>query len=280
MVNFIVKGSLAMAISLMIFANSAMAFGSHSRHGFFDRNSEKHSERMIEHLTEDLELDSVQVAKLRKIKDELNAKRKAMKVDRKQIFETFLNEIANDELDISKFQVIVDNHASRVKLETAFLTEKLVEFHQMLSPVQRELVVDKVKEMRQRREDRKSGWFYKTPEERADSILDMVSDRLALTEDQFIAFTKIKNNLLKSRSTYLNDGYFLRLTDQFSGQFVRETLNTNEIQHEMNDAIARLEKMASVVLKNIKKAHENLSVEQRDQIVEKMQDHSRRVTKK
>ena len=280
MVNLIVKGSVAMAISLMIFANSAMAFGPFSRHGFSHRNSEKRSERMIEHLTEELELDSVQAATLRKIKDELNVKRTALKADKQQIFETFLNEIGNDEFDISKFQVIADNHASRAKLETAFFTEKLVEFHQMLSPVQRELVVDKVKEMKQRREDRKSGWFYKTPEERADSILDMVSGRLDLSEEQIPAFNKIKNNLLKTRSMYLSDGFVLRLTDQFSEQFVRETLNTNEIQHEMNDAISRFEKIISVVLKNVKKAHQILSEEQRSQIVEQMQGHHRRFSKK
>ena len=280
MVDIIVKGSLAVVISLMIFANSAMAFGPYSRHGFFQKNSEKHSERMIEHLTEDLELDTVQVAQLRKIKDELNDKRNSLKVDRQQIFDNLLSEIGNDELDISKFQVIVDNNAARVKLETAFFTEKMIEFHQMLSPVQREKLVSKVKEMKQRREDRKTGWFYKTPAERADSILDMVSDRLDLSEDQFAAFTKIKNNLLKSHSVYLNSGYFLRMTDKFSEQFVRDSLNANEIQHEMNDAISRFEKIMSVVLKNVKTAHQNLNVEQRDQIVEQLQSHKLRFSKK
>ena len=278
--NLVVKGSVAMVISVLIFANSAMALSPHSRHGFFNRNSEKKAEKMVEHLSDELDLDSVQISNLNLIKDEITAKQKELKVDKQQLFETMMAEIDKEKFDVSKFQVMVDNHAAKTKLETAFFAKKLVEFHQMLSPVQREAAVEKMKEMKQRREDRKNGWFYKTPEERADSIVNMISNRLDLSETQFADFTKIKNNFLKSRAKYFGDGYFLRLSDQFSEQFVRDTLNKDEIQHEMNEGISRMEKLMNVVLTNLEKAHHTLNNEQRAQIVEQMQKRQGRFSRK
>ncbi len=269
-----------MLVSLMVFANSAMAFSPHSRQGFFHRNSENRSVRMVEHLTEELELDSVQVSTLNQIKDEILVKQKELKVDRQQIFEMMLSEIGKETFDVSKFQVLVDNHASKIKLETGFFVNKLIEFHQMLSPVQRETAGEKMKEMKQRREDRKSSWFYKTPEERADRMVNMISDRLDLSEEQFTVFTHIKNNLLNSRLKYMGEGYFLRLSDQFSEQFVRESLNKDEIQHEMNEGISRMERLMNVVLTNLEKAHQTLNNEQRAQIVEQMQKRQHRFSRK
>lgn len=274
--NIMVKSALTAIVVLFVFASSALAFGPHHRKGFFHRNPEKRAEMMVEHISEELELDTVQQETLNEIKNQLMEKRKALKMDREQIINVFKAEMANESFDSSKLQVIIDSQTAKFKLETEFFTAKLIEFHQMLSQTQRELVVQKMEEMKQRREDRKNGWFYKTPEERADMVLNTFSERLDFSEDQFAEFSKIKLDLLKARSLHFGEDHMMKVAEKFSNQFAGDTLDATMIQKEMNDAISRMEKMMKDVLTNIVKAHQILNSEQRAQILEFMEKHGHR----
>ncbi len=276
MVNLFVKGSITLVLSILIFANSAFAFGPHFRHGFSHRNPEKRADKMVERIADEIKLDVVQIETLNQIKNELLAKKTTLKIDKRKVFEYFMVEMGKETFDRSKFQNLIDNHAAKVMLETGFFTEKLVAFHKMLTPVQRELVVEKMKEMKQNREDRKKGWFYKSPEERSDMVVSIVSDRLDLSEEQFVAVTKVKNDLLKSKADLLGEDYFHALFDKVSQQFVTESLNSSEIQQDMNASITRVEKMMDVVLLNLSAVHQILTPEQRELIVEHMQNRQHR----
>ncbi len=105
-------------------------------------------------LTENLNLTDNQKAQLDKIKGEIKEKMESKKSDRDGIMDEFANEFKKDNLDKNQLLELSkkkDQNAGEMK---EFIMDKIVEFHNMLTPEQRTKAVENMKEMKDKFHDK------------------------------------------------------------------------------------------------------------------------------
>jgi len=273
MANFMIRSSVPALVAMLMIFNNAYSWGRFGGHHSFNGDPEARAAKIVEKMTEDLTLDTVQQQTLQEMKQELLEKHKLLKPDRELIFDKLMAETGKETFDKAVFYLMIDEQTAKMKLESGFFAEKLVQFHQMLRYDQREIVKDHLLNIKTRHEERKNGWFYKTPDERADQILGMVSDRLELTEEQFEQFKVIRTSLMAARQQYMNEDFMMSVGQQLTDLFAQESVEVVTIQNTMNKMISRMENMLKKVVDNYAAAHAVLTIEQRQMIVEQMQKH-------
>jgi len=109
---------------------------------------------MMNKVTKDLNLTDQQKADIDKIKQEIKAKRESMKKDRGSKMDDFANAFKQDKLDKETLKSLEQKHEADRQEMKDFMMEEMVKFHDILTPEQRNKVVDKMKEMREKMKDR------------------------------------------------------------------------------------------------------------------------------
>lgn len=108
---------------------------------------------MLNKITQDLNLTDQQKADVEKLKAEIKAKRESMKKDKQNPMDDFANAFKQDKLDKETLKSLEQKHeASRQEMKD-FMMDELIKFHDILTPDQRNQVVEKMKEMKEKRKE-------------------------------------------------------------------------------------------------------------------------------
>jgi protein CpxP len=109
---------------------------------------EKRAKWICNKITSELDLDDAQKVQLNRIKEEILAKHREFKSESKQDehVQRFLTEVTKDSLDRNFLLEVTDEKMRQLDEMRAFLVDKLVEFHAMLTPEQKEKLTEKITE--------------------------------------------------------------------------------------------------------------------------------------
>jgi Spy/CpxP family protein refolding chaperone len=107
-----------------------------------NKSPEERAEAITKRITKELDLTSVQIVTLTKIKDEMLAKHKADKPERDAQFKTLTELVRSESIDRAKLSELKKRHvAMRDRAEELFL-DKVIELHKILTPEQRAKAAD------------------------------------------------------------------------------------------------------------------------------------------
>ena len=107
---------------------------------------------IIDRISESLDLNTTQKAQLQRIKDQIREKRESDKAEREDMLKEFSDEFTKNTFDKN---VIIDrmkeNESKKEEMKN-FMIDKLVEFHDILTPEQRSKVVELLKGMNEKKD--------------------------------------------------------------------------------------------------------------------------------
>ncbi len=101
-------------------------------------------EWVADKLTSKLDLDEAQIAKLNSIKSELVAKHKELKPKRDAWMTEVISQIRKDSVDVKSLDKLSSEQDSRHVEMRKLFQAKMIEFHAVLKPEQREKLADLV----------------------------------------------------------------------------------------------------------------------------------------
>lgn len=130
-------------IVITIFTIKGIVFARHL-HKFADGPGEF----LIEKISENLNLDAAQIAQLERIKEEIKTKMEANKPNRDNMFEDLANEFKKDNMDKNKMKELSEQKEKQMQEMKDFMMDKIIEFHNILTPEQRNKTVESMKDMK------------------------------------------------------------------------------------------------------------------------------------
>jgi len=139
------KAKIILSVCIIFFAFltvSGIAVGRHF-HKFHDGPGAF----LIDRISEKLDLTSSQKTQVEKIKTEIKEKFESRKSDRGNMFEDFANEFRKDNLDKNALKELQSKKEQNKKEMEDFMMDKIIEFHNILTPEQRNKAMDAMKEM-------------------------------------------------------------------------------------------------------------------------------------
>ena len=121
--------------------------------GCYRRTPEQRAERIVNNIAEKLDLNEAQKAKLSAIKDEFMAKGPAMKKVREETFDEVIALMRDPKIDQDKVNALIEKNKAQADDFIEFIFAKYVEFHDMLTPEQREKAAKQMEEWREKHRD-------------------------------------------------------------------------------------------------------------------------------
>lgn len=103
---------------------------------------------MIGMLIEKLDLNETQKTQVEKIRDEIHARMQSGSNDHQTMMEDFASEFTNENMDKNKLMELDQKRQEIMKENKEFMMDKMIEFHNILTPAQRQEAVDLMKNMR------------------------------------------------------------------------------------------------------------------------------------
>ena len=135
----------AVIILIAVLAVKGIAFAKHI-HKFADGPGAF----IIDRIAETLDLSSDQKAKVEKIKDQIKEKMESKKSVRENKMEEFADEFRKDNIDRNKLLELGQKKEQEMKEMKEFMLDKIIEFHSILTPEQRNKAVDEMKNMKEK----------------------------------------------------------------------------------------------------------------------------------
>jgi len=115
-----------------------------ARKRFICSTPEERAEFIVDRITHSLDLDKGQAEKLNKIKDEILARTKIYRDDREATRKELLDMAKSEKLDRVTVDNFISKREARMKEFKPFLIDKIVEFHNILTPEQRNRIAEKI----------------------------------------------------------------------------------------------------------------------------------------
>jgi Spy/CpxP family protein refolding chaperone len=106
--------------------------------GCYRKSPEQRAEGIISNVAEKLDLNEGQKTKLNAIKDEFTARGPAMKKTREETFDQLIGMMRGPQIDQEKMKALVEKNKAKADELIGFISAKFIEFHDMLTPGQRE----------------------------------------------------------------------------------------------------------------------------------------------
>ena len=103
---------------------------------------------MMGMLVEKLDLNESQKAQVEKIRDEIHSKMESNKDEHQSMMEDFASEFTKDNMDKNKLMELDQKRVQDMKENKDFMIDKMIEFHNILTPQQRQKAVDIMKDMK------------------------------------------------------------------------------------------------------------------------------------
>ncbi|XDD50686.1 Spy/CpxP family protein refolding chaperone [Leptospira sp. WS92.C1] len=114
------------------------------------KSPEKRAEYVVKKITSELDLNDSQKTELNRIKDEVLSKRKELKLEGPRIPAEVLAQFRQPTLDEKKINKPFELEMNKMTEMRSFMTKKAIEFHAILTPEQRNKLVDLITEFQQK----------------------------------------------------------------------------------------------------------------------------------
>jgi Spy/CpxP family protein refolding chaperone len=131
------KGLYILLIATLI--TGAVGFSGCRRHSYAHK-----AEFMVDYITETLDLSESQQAQLNQIKDELMEKTRQMHADKESMREELVAQLRSEAIDQALVKAKIAEHRAQMDDIVDLLVVRLAEFHQTLTPEQKEKLVAKI----------------------------------------------------------------------------------------------------------------------------------------
>ena len=109
---------------------------------------QKGAEFMVDYMTEVLDLNDVQMETLEQIKEEILEKAEQMRADGKATHKEVMTQLGSDVIDKEQLKKAIANHRSQMDEMVDLAVDRLVEFHQLLTPEQKAKLVSKLEKFK------------------------------------------------------------------------------------------------------------------------------------
>jgi len=134
-----------MTIMIMLVAVTAvMVSGCH-------RTPEQKAEHMVKYIAAELKLDDTQKARMEKIKDEFLAKRPEMSKLREETVKEANELMRSTEIDKARLNALLERNKAFANDMIGFVAAKFTEIHDMLTPEQRDKLVNMIEKYHRER---------------------------------------------------------------------------------------------------------------------------------
>lgn len=118
--------------------------------GCYRKSPEQRAEGIVKAITDKLDLNESQKARLDAMRQEFLAKRPAMKKTREETFDRLITMMRASSLDKSSIASLAEQNKAQADDLIGFLFSKYSEFHAMLSPGQREKAAQEMERWREK----------------------------------------------------------------------------------------------------------------------------------
>ncbi|MCD4812690.1 Spy/CpxP family protein refolding chaperone [bacterium] len=136
---------LLIGVGVLVMGGIALMTGCGGPHKrVFHRSPEKMVNFITHKIAGELKLNQEQKSTLSTIKEELLARHKANRGDHSAMFEETKAMILADQIDPAKLNDIINKKMKKHAMIKDFLVSEFVEFHAILTPEQRQIMVDKL----------------------------------------------------------------------------------------------------------------------------------------
>jgi len=126
---------------------AGIAIGGCAKKRFLYKSPEKRAEFIVKKLTRTLDLTRDQVEKLNKIKNEILARTKNFRNDREDLYNQAIALIKSDKLDANALKNWISRHEQIRNELKPFIIDKIIEFHDMLTPEQKNKLAEKMEKL-------------------------------------------------------------------------------------------------------------------------------------
>ena len=152
--RIIIIGTVVVLFLVMGIAGLGIAKGHHGKH----RGGHGQLGFILGKIAKDLNLNEQQKAEVEKIKNEIKAKKDAMRESRKTDADEMERMFRGDSFDKQKaIDLEKKRYQEREEMKT-FMVDQLAKFHAILTTEQRNKAADKMKEFRERKHGNKKNW--------------------------------------------------------------------------------------------------------------------------
>ncbi|MDX1699109.1 MAG: Spy/CpxP family protein refolding chaperone [Melioribacteraceae bacterium] len=127
-----------------------IATGCKHRACHFNKSPEEKIEYFVEHVSDELDLTEQQEAKVKNLAEEVHSKIENQKSTTHEVYSTLLGEIKNSSVDKEKLSSVIDNKMNNINEMKPFFIDKFTEFHQILTPEQRNELAEKMEKLHKR----------------------------------------------------------------------------------------------------------------------------------
>ncbi len=126
--------------------------------GCYRKTTEQRAQGMVDSIVAKLNLNDVQKAKLNAIKTEFLAKTPAMKKTREESFDQMIALMRSPSIDPASIKALQEKNRAQADDLIGFIFDKFAEFHDMLTPEQRDKAAKEMEHWREQyREYNKGG---------------------------------------------------------------------------------------------------------------------------
>jgi protein CpxP len=137
------KKIIQLAVILFLTASSIFAGGCIKRR-ILCSTPEERADFFVSRIASSLDLTKEQVDKVNKIKDELLARTKTSSGERETTYKELIEMVKNDKLNRDSVENFINKREAKMKELKPFIIDKIVEFHYILTPEQRNKVAEKL----------------------------------------------------------------------------------------------------------------------------------------
>jgi len=130
------------AISLLVISGLLIAGCGPRR--FFCATPEDRAAMIVKKMTRDLDLTKEQVDRVNRIKDEILAKTKPLRDERESVHQQVKALVTGATLDRNAVNKFISGREDKIRALKPFFVDKIVEFHALLTPEQRNRVAEKM----------------------------------------------------------------------------------------------------------------------------------------
>lgn len=127
--------------------------------GCHTRNPEKRAEWITEKIASELELNEGQKKMLDDMKIEFLAKRRELNSDNSRMKDELIAQLKSDKIDRKKLDEIINIKKNEIDSIISLLTDKFLEFHDVLTQEQKLQLVAHLEKMKNRHEKRNCGFY-------------------------------------------------------------------------------------------------------------------------
>ena len=128
-------------VFLFILSGCSHRHGGHAR---FSKNPEKHIYKIVKVMSRKLDLTDGQKVQVNELIQGLATDLSDIEKMKMELHNTIVDELGKEEVDVSALNGVIDNKAEQMNSLRYKVVDAFAEFHRMLTPQQRQKLVEKI----------------------------------------------------------------------------------------------------------------------------------------